>query len=305
MYLDDERPQPSHPRWMTILLWLLAARELLLGILLLSPGASWTSLPVVEPRGLAVMVLILALGLYIASHHPFRHWPILLVAALDELNVAFWLWEGASPWLRAWLVTAVPEALLLGYMVFRAWQGSLRMAEEERRPTREILEEARTQDGTSLLQLSETSPLLLVCLRHFGCIFCREALTRLARDRQALEACGVRITLLHMSPEDQAEAFFASYGLQDLPRVSDPRRWVYFHLGLRKGGLWQLFGPKVWWRGFLVTVFRGQRLGRIAADPRQMPGVFLVHHGEVLKAFLHRTAADNPDYRELGTCPSE
>ncbi len=301
MYLDDERPQPSHPRWMTILLWLLALRELLVSVLLLQPVVSTG----VEQRSHAVMGLVLAVGLFIASRHPFRHWPVLMMAALGGLNVAFWLWAGAPLWLRGWLAIAVPEALLLGFMVYRAWQGSLRMAEEERRPTREILGEARTQDGTSLLQLSQTSPLLLVCLRHFGCVFCREALTRLARDRKAIEACGVRIILLHMSSESQAEAFFAAYGLQDLPRVSDPRRWVYFHLGLRKGGLWQLFGPKVWWRGFRVTVFGGQRLGRVAGDHRQMPGVFLIHHGEVLKAFLHRTASDNPDYRELGTCPSE
>lgn len=305
MYLDDERPKPARPRWMVLSMGAVALHSFVLGGVLLGVGQPLAHGTTAELRALGWMELALALGLLIAGRHPFRHWPVLLLAAFGELILPLLLWGEAPRWLRLLLAPGLPAAGLLGWIVCQAYRGSLRMAEEERRPTRGILEEARTQDGVSLLRLSEETPVLLVCLRHFGCVFCREALGRLARERMAIEACGARIALLHMSPEGEAEAFFATYGLEDLPRVSDPQRWVYFHLGLRKGGPWQLFGPKVWWRGFLVSVLRGHRLGRVAGDHRQMPGVFLIHHGEVLKAYLHRTAADNPDYRELATCPSE
>jgi hypothetical protein len=44
-------------------------------------------------------------------------------------------------------------------------------------------------------------------------------------------------------------------------------------------------------------------MGRLMGDGFQMPGVFLVHHGVVLRSFRHETAAQRPDYRALARCP--
>ena len=43
----------------------------------------------------------------------------------------------------------------------------------------------------------------------------------------------------------------------------------------------------------------GHGVGKVQADPRQMPGVFLVQGNQVLVDFVHETAADRPDYLEL------
>jgi hypothetical protein len=40
----------------------------------------------------------------------------------------------------------------------------------------------------------------------------------------------------------------------------------------------------------------------VEGDATQMPGVFLLHRGEILKAFKHKTAADRPDYLDM-ICP--
>jgi len=105
----------------------------------------------------------------------------------------------------------------------------------------------------------------------------------------------VRIAIAHQGSDAQAEAFFAGYGLGDVARVSDPDRALYRAFHLRRGGLRDVVGPAVWRRG-TEAVAAGHGLGRIAGDAMQMPGVFVLEGGRVVKAFRHRTAADRPDY---------
>jgi hypothetical protein len=37
----------------------------------------------------------------------------------------------------------------------------------------------------------------------------------------------------------------------------------------------------------------------MVGDGFQMPGIFLLFHGEVLRSYRHQTAADRPDYVDL------
>ncbi|MBK8557721.1 MAG: redoxin domain-containing protein [Lewinellaceae bacterium] len=63
--------------------------------------------------------------------------------------------------------------------------------------------------GESLADLSEKGTVLLVFLRHFGCSFCREAISDISKRRKKLEAKGVRVVLVHMATDlETAEKFF-------------------------------------------------------------------------------------------------
>jgi peroxiredoxin len=200
------------------------------------------------------------------------------------------------------LVWWVPFGLIL-YGAYRANLCQTRTASPE---IQRMALRARTQLGVTLDELSRLSPILLVFLRHTGCTFCREALADLARQRGEIEASGVRIALVHMSTEKQGECFLRRYGLEALPRVSDPRRSLYRAFGLGRGGLLRLFGPKVWIRGFEAGILRRHGIGRLVGDGFQMPGVFLVFHGEVLASYRHHTAADRPDYLSMARqCSSQ
>ncbi len=57
-------------------------------------------------------------------------------------------------------------------------------------------------------------------------------------------------------------------------------------------------GWKVWQRG-LEAFANGHGVGMLAGDGFQMPGVFLLHRGQVLREFRHESAADRPDYLAL------
>ncbi|MGE5194609.1 MAG: SelL-related redox protein [Deltaproteobacteria bacterium] len=167
----------------------------------------------------------------------------------------------------------------------------------------EVLTGAKTQKGESLDELSRRAPVLVVFLRHSGCPFCRQALADVSEKRQAISAAGAQIALVHLQSDVEAAKLFARYGLDDVPRISDPGQALYRAFQLPRGSLAQVTGPGVWREG-LKSLLSGNLPGIPSADVRQMPGVFLVHDGRVLRSFRHAMSGDRPDYVDLATCPS-
>ncbi|MDB6003772.1 MAG: hypothetical protein JWR15_759 [Prosthecobacter sp.] len=164
----------------------------------------------------------------------------------------------------------------------------------------ELLVHTLTSTGETLAVLSDKSPVLLVLLRHEGCTFCRNAMSDIARLRRQIEGAGTRIVLAHMDTAEGFAAFAARYGLADIAAVADPQRTLYKGLGLRRGRLMQLIGLRVLWAWVKSTV-AGHLPGRIKGDPLQLPGAFLLHHGEVMKGHTYRDASDRPNYVTLAT----
>jgi peroxiredoxin len=152
-----------------------------------------------------------------------------------------------------------------------------------------------TSAGESLLQLSRRSPVMLVFLRHAGCTFCREALADLGERRRQLEARGVRLALVHMSPPADFDTLLEKYGLGGVLHISDPEKQVYQAFGLGRGNLLQLFGPNLWARGF-QAMLDGHGVGKLVGDGFQMPGLFVIDQGEIVSSYIHRDAGDRPDY---------
>jgi len=159
---------------------------------------------------------------------------------------------------------------------------------------------ARTSAGPTVADLSRQSPVLLVFLRHTGCTFCREALTDLAQQRASMERLGTQLVLVHLGDDAAFAQFAAQYGLGDVPRVADPERKLYQALGLRRGSLFALLHPRVWWRGLQVAILKKHGLGVPTGDVAQLPGVFLIRDGRVAIAYRHRLTSERPDY--LGLC---
>jgi len=239
---------------------------------------------------LSAFSVILGLGLAIASRNPLKHWLIILLSLLGSVAMAFLL----GFWIPAALLV-IPSTLILNE-VYEANRRRRLLASPE---IQRFALRAKTQHDVSLLELSQLSPVLLVFLRHFGCTFCRQALADLKKQRRQIEADGIRIALVHMGPEGEAGDFLDRYGLSDLPRVADPRQSVYKAFGLDRGTLLQIGGLKTWIGGFQSVVLEGHRQGLTRGDSFQMPGVFLIFHGEILKSYRHQSPADRPDYVSL------
>lgn len=124
----------------------------------------------------------------------------------------------------------------------------------------------------------------------------------MAGRRQALAAKGTQLAFVHMGDVEQARPVFARYGLGDVPQFSDPKAILYRAFGLRRVPFWHFLTWKTLRRGY--EGFRaGHGLGRIVGDGLRMPGVFLLHQGQVVRTFRHENSYDRPEYEALATCP--
>ena len=169
----------------------------------------------------------------------------------------------------------------------------------ERGEVASLLASVRTESGANLLALNEESPVLLVFLRHFGCSFCRKAISDVATLRGELEARGVRPVFVHLGTPEIAKAHFDYYGMGDVERVHDPQAKLYQHpaFGLTRTNPYShFFKPKVLAGWFVKGVAFKQGFGKIQGDGEQMPGVFVLRDGAVTSRFVHTTIADEPDY---------
>lgn len=299
------------PPWMRRVLLAAAAYNILWGaFVILFPGALFRWLGMAEPnypalwQCIGMIVGVYGVGYAVAASDPARHWPIVLVGLLGKLlgpiGMVHAVATNALPWkfaavcLTNDLIWWVPFWLILRHAL-RAWQNE---GGASHASVSDLLEGAATTSGRSLAALSRETPLLVVFLRHSGCTFCREALADLQKHRAEIESGGTRIALVHMGDAGEFAAFAGSYGLADLPAVADPQRVLYRGLGLRRGGLRQLLGLRVWLRG-TASFFAGHKPGPLTGDVGQMPGAFLIHHGKILRQADYTTAGDRPDYVRL------
>ena len=303
------QPERTAPNWMARALLLAAAFDVVGGVvLILAPTAlfSWAGLELpIYPEAwqcLGLFLVVFGLGHALATRHPFRLWPLVLVGLLGKVLVPLgFAWaavRGSLPWELGLPVLALGPVWWAPFgMILR---GAARAHRSDHTPPVLPLDMAlslyQDPEGVDLLEASKKQPQFLVFLRHFGCTFCREALADLAAIDERLRSSGSRLVLVHMSTEDEACDMFGKYGLEDVTQISDPDRVLYRAFALRRGSPTQLFGWSVWKRGWEAGVKQGHGIGWLRGDAAQMPGAFVVSRGHVVAQFVHQTAADRPDY---------
>jgi hypothetical protein len=168
-------------------------------------------------------------------------------------------------------------------------------------PAAETLATIHTESGANLLALAEASPVLLVFLRHFGCSFCRQAISDVADLKSQLAARGVRPVFVHLGPSELAKVYFEYYGIGDVERIHDPHAVIYqlpiFRLS-RINPIWHLVNPRVW-AGWLSGAVFKHGIGMIQGDGSQMPGVFFLRDAQIVRGFIHKSISDRPNYLKL------
>jgi peroxiredoxin len=252
-------------------------------------------------------------GYLLAASKPIRHWNVVLVGFLFKLFgpllLAYSILQGNLPQQFYYfaifngLIWLVPFYLILREAyekIYLADSILIDMFSESEKFTLDLFE---TNEGMNLEEMSHKWPVMLVFLRHFGCTFCREALEEISHKRNNIEVKGTRIVIVHMVDEESAHKELMKYELEDIPHISDPECILYKKIKLKTGTLNQLFGLKVWVRGVVAGMVKGHGIGKEMGDSTQMPGVFLLRKGEIIKRYIHQTAADRPDYEDLANCP--
>jgi len=118
----------------------------------------------------------------------------------------------------------------------------------------------------------------------------------LRRARENDDAYPDVVFVFKGTPE-AGEAFFARHW-SGAEAISDPDGILYEAFSIRRGGLLEIAGPAVWWRG-LRALWKRNGVGRPGDDVRVMPGLFLLRHGRIAWTHEFRTSADHPDFAAI------
>lgn len=271
-----------------------------------APGP--TSISILLWQYLGVLMMVAGVGCLFASRSPFRQPLFLVLFAAAMLSLATGSLvsaTGRSLPLDLILIGVLWGLVLAFPTIWIVWEsvrsshalGSAFLEPEADDPLCEL----HTNTGQTLDELADEKPQLIVFLRHAGCTFCRQALSDIQSTRKEIEETGCGILLVHLGKENDPESLevFDKYGVADLPRISDPTSRLYRQFGLDLGGFSQLFGLRVWLRGFVYGVVNGHGVGAVRGNSFQMPGVYLYHCGIVLGGFRHELASDRPNYVAL------
>ena len=259
----------------------------------------------------SVLFAVLGIGFMIAATNPGRYWPITFMGLMKMLlgTVGFitLFASGCISWgfgihvLLADVIWLAPMFLVL------RWSFNENMKIEESlnymylgrddADTSDMLD----QNGDPVSTPDSDQPILLVFLRHFGCVFCRETLHTISKEKRWIEKMGSKIVIVHQSPEEEAKAELEKFGLQDLTRVSDPSCRFYRRFGLESVSATDMLSMKNILRMMDIMMFKRLFQGRTKGDPLQMPGAFLVKNGQIINGYKHEDASDSPDYLRLAT----
>jgi thioredoxin-related protein len=162
---------------------------------------------------------------------------------------------------------------------------------------------AITNQGEFLQDVSKQNKVLLVFLRHFGCMFCRETLSELVEKRKEIEEQGYRIVIVHMGTESYAAQILEVYDLEDVARISDPDQELYETFGLKRLSLFTFLHPKVLLRAILAMI-KGHLPGKVKDDPFQMPGLFVYYQGRIHKRLDNKLPSEEFDYLKFLEIPA-
>src|SRR5262245_56596446 len=158
-----------------------------------------------------------------------------------------------------------------------------------------ILDEKGNQVVLGSLWRERTAVIALV--RHFGCLFCREQVTELARSLDRIHGAGAELHVISNGQPMYIEAFRDTTRFRG-PVYTDPSLTVYKAAQLRRG-IESTLNPAMLLHA--VRALRaGHRLSRPQGDVQQMGGVLVITPaGDVRFHYISSTAGDHPEIDDV------
>jgi peroxiredoxin len=233
---------------------------------------------------MGVIFISLSFASFLAKFEPARHWPSVLLfmvfhLLLTVVSMKSYLTGSATSYDILLLSVSVLVLLPLFNLLSYAFHEHTFEYEGHKKAI-DLMKSVKTSQSQTLFDLSKNNKVLLVFVRHFGCTFCRETVSEIAKIDETIKTKKWELVYVHMSDPDFGEEFFAKYYTKKIHHISDPGRVLYKSFNLSRGTLLELFGPSTWLKGLYYGYFKGHGLGEIEGDSLQL-GVFLIENGEV------------------------
>ena len=111
--------------------------------------------------------------------------------------------------------------------------------------------------------LWRAQPVVLVFLRHYGCVFCRAQAVELHHSRERFAAVGAHLALVGQGTPDEAKRFRRAQSV-DVNVYSDPTRQTFEAAGTKLATFSELVNARTVARGIKHTVTSRVRQGSIA-----------------------------------------
>ena len=301
------------PSWVPIVLRLAAIYNLAWGLfVILCPQLPFRWLGLALPiypsivQCLGMVIGVYGIGYWIAARDAATHWPIVLVGLLGKIfgpiGFVYTAFQGELPWsLGATILTNdlawwIPFTAILFHA---ARIHELRRTTAEGLTLEQALRTATLPNDQNLFDLSFQTPLLLVCVRHFGCTYCRETLADLSKQLPLIEQRGLRPVVIHMGSPEQADSYMNQFGLPNVATISDPDRRLFRTLELPFGTLGQLISVKTFWRALIEGVVFRFGFGGFVGHGLQLSGAFIIRNGRIEQALRHESPAERTDFTKF------
>lgn len=152
-----------------------------------------------------------------------------------------------------------------------------------------------------LSDLWQDKPLVLVFVRHFGCIFCREHLALLKQAYPRFVDAGGQIVCVGQGPHTVAKAIHILLGLPFPLLTCGDDLAVFRAWGLQRASWAQIFSPATF-AGALRAMLHGHKQSGVVGDGAQKAGSFVIdRRGTVRFAYRNKGLADHASNEDLLT----
>lgn len=133
----------------------------------------------------------------------------------------------------------------------------------------------------SLSALYPHGPVLLVFLRHFGCIFCRELLAELQARHAELIGAGLVVAAIGLGEPRHARQIGGRHA-PDLTVLAAPVADPYLAFGIGRASMGKVLSPRTFAAGARAAL-RGKMQGAPTGDQQMVGGAFVIDRDGVVR----------------------
>ena len=166
-----------------------------------------------------------------------------------------------------------------------------------------ILDQFKTNKGFTIYEMSFVKPIMVVFIRHTGCLFCKETLSDINKNWKKILKNGTEIVIVHHSDSISFQNLIEKYNISKIPYIVDKDRILYKALNLKEVTFKNMINLKTI-VGSFRAILNGNFQTKSTGNEKQLGGVFLIFKGEFVKKFIYNTPSDNVNYSEYSVCNS-
>lgn len=155
--------------------------------------------------------------------------------------------------------------------------------------------QVQTPQGASVTLggLWEKQAVVIVFLRHFGCLFCRGQVAHMKPHLPAIRAAGAEMVVIGSGTPFYAQGFIEDFH-PDCPVFVDPKLEAYAAAGMRRG-IGTVMNPQAALQA-VKFLAQGHLQGSTQGDPWQEGGVLIVTPpGKLAYSYISQYAGDHPE----------